>query len=782
MLGARAQDVVRVAEASIAFRGGLGWTGLILLLMLIGAAVWWLYRSRFIGIQLSNRKRTILTALRVVFMGLLLFLLLRPVLALTIEGTIRRTLVVLIDSSTSMQIKDPVARIEHAKAVLKNEQLKLLPSLFEAFDIEPFTFGQALAALDNPGRPALRGAELQTAQRFSWIDSLTASNSATALGDALREILNRKRGQPLAGVFLLTDGANNSGSEPRAAAELFKQEGVPLYTYGVGARAPRDIIVANVLGPDVAFLKDEVAVTVRVRSQGLQGQTGTLALRLGTGVVATASLVFSNNMEDLAVPLKFTPQAAGDFELLASIEPRSDEAVRDNNSQSHRLRVIDQKIKVLLADQSPRWEFRYLQAMLLRDRRVALKCFLAEGDPAISRGENTPYLVQFPASKEELFKYDLVILGDLNPRTISLNQIDLLNQHVSDFGGALIMIAGRRYAPTAYRNTALQKLLPIDLSSAAQDLTMQRVQDFTPAATRPTYVALTSAGRASPMLRLSEDDEENVRLWKEMSPLYWTFAASRAKPAAEVLLVNSDAGREGRVSYTAAKPLLVTHRYGLGQVLFVGTDNTWRWRKNIGDRHYTTFWGQIVQRLSLARMLGSSKRTQLTTDRQQYRVGDRVSIYGRLYGIGFDPRREPVINGFLQVEPGENAPAEVTLRGLPDQPGLYRGEFVAVAPGRYRFWVEHDPAAAIDVTVVEPRFEFGETAMNEPLLREIARISGGAFFGEEDLPKVPQTIRQQTERVRSPLEVELWSSPLYFLLLLGVVSTEWILRKRWYLK
>ena len=68
------------------------------------------------------------------------------------------------------------------------------------------------------------------------------------------------------------------------------------------------------------------------------------------------------------------------------------------------------------------------------------------------------------------------------------------------------------------------------------------------------------------------------------------------------------------------------------------------------------------------------------------------------------------------------------------------------------------------------------------MLKEIAATTGGAFFREEDLFKLPDTIRQKTERVRSPLEVELWSSPLYFLLLLGVVTAEWVLRKMSHLK
>jgi len=198
-------------------------------------------------------------------------------------------------------------------------------------------------------------------------------------------------------------------------------------------------------------------------------------------------------------------------------------------------------------------------------------------------------------------------------------------------------------------------------------------------------------------------------------------------------------------------------------------------------------------------LLGGSKRTQLTTDRQNYRTGDRISIYARLYGPGFEPVQEPSVKGFFALRPTEGSPPpttttntaaaprntvtpEITLRPLPEQPGLYRAEFVAPAPGNYQFWVEPDANTLLDFNVTEPGFELGETAMNEPLLQELASRTGGAYFREEDLYKLPETISLKTERVRSPLEVELWASPLYFLALIGVVTAEWILRKMSFLK
>src|SRR4029079_2595227 len=143
-------------------------------------------------------------------------------------------------------------------------------------------------------------------------------------------------------------------------------------------------------------------------------------------------------------------------------------------------------------------------------------------------------------------------------------------------------------------------------------------------------------------------------------------------------------------------PVVALHQYGLGQVMFVGTDNTWRWRKNVGDVFYTAIWGQISQRVSIQRLLGGSKRTQLTTDRQNYLIGDRISIYARLYNVGFEPVQEPSINAVYTLKNGEGRRQDIPLRPLPEQAGLYRAEFIANAPGNYEFYIEQDANTRLD--------------------------------------------------------------------------------------
>ncbi len=796
LCGVKVDGASGVAGVQFALRNGgmLNW--IVFIGIVLAALTWWSHWRDARSI-VSAKKRYLLTGLRIVLFTLLLLLLLRPVLAFTVEGNIRRTLISLIDVTASMKIQDPrfddadlkraaigtgaldvrkglaqslesgkaanvklIRRVDLLQSVLKNDQLKLYDRFGTDFDLATYTFGQSLTEI---GGDSATGAGAP-----GWIDKLDPKAPATALGDAVRELLTRKRGQPVAGIFLATDGASNTGIDPLEAARLARQEGVPLYIYGVGITSPRDIIVGNLFTQEVAFVKDELPVTVRVRGQGLRGQTAKIVLHLGDEVVASKDLTFEND-DEMTVALPFTPTKTGEFELRASIDPREDEAVKDNNSASQRLRVIDSKIKVLYVESAPRWEFRYLQSVLLRDRRLDVKCVLFEGDPAIAEGEGSPYLAKLPQTKEELFKYDLLLIGDVGPKDFIGEQMEWIADFVSKFGGSCLFLAGARNGPQAFRDTPLEKLLPVE----AADSTVRQTGPE-----HPTLLELTALGRTSPMLKLSPKEDENASIWQHFPRVYWTARVGRAKPAAQVLLQDSDTTKATRYG---KMPVIALQQYGLGQVLYVGTDNTWRWRRNANDRYYPLLWGQIAQKMGLQHILGGSKRTQLTVDKQSYTTGERVSVYARLYHPDYSPVHDPQVTA-SDVIKGSSTPQEVILRAVPEQPGMYRGDFAVLAPGLHQFSIKSDPQTVIEFGVTEPQFEIGETAMNEALLRQMAETSGGAFYREENLYQMPDALRGKMEKIQSTVDAELWSSPSYFILILIVSSAEWLLRKRAQLK
>ncbi len=748
-LGADVDDVDAVSGWSLRWQGETWGLVAAVLLVVLVILSWWLYRK--CPQDVKARRWSFLTMLRVVFFAVLVSLLLQPVLLLTIEREVPRTLPILVDATGSMALADGsgVSRMARVGESLTERAGK------SAVDSLQSELEVPLLSFTADGVEKVAG---------DWSD-LQPQGEETALGDVLVKTLERYRGASLAGIVVVTDGGQNGGLPLAEASEILKQAGVPVFAVGVGDAAARDVAVENVEVRGVLLADDAAPVTVRLRSQGMKGSTGRLVFSLGGVQVAEEEVSFESD-GPLEVRSLFIPKRAGAYSLEARFETDGgEEALAQNNLGHAALRVVDRRLRVLLTDQAPRWEYKYLEAMLGRERRVDLSCCLFEADPEIARVPGSPYLERFPFRAEELFEYDLVILGDIDPRFLTEAHQDLLRDYVSKAGGALVVVAGKRFVPAAYQRTELERLLPVELAGSA-------LGAATAVASRPVRLALTSSGRSSVMMQLGDDAEASQALWQRLPPIYWTARVRRAKPAADVLLVRADPSGESETV-----PVMALHRYGAGEVLFVGTDNFWRWRRNVGDRYHATLWGQIVQRMAGQRLLTDAPRITLQSERRRYRRGDRVRVYARLFARNWEPRREETVPGVLVWSEDPDRRREVALRAVPGQPGMYRSEFSAGDPGNYRLALSGDEISTLDFTVRDDNRELMQAAMNAGLLRDLATRTGGAFVALDRIDQLPAAITNRTARLTSMIGVDLWSSPIIFVLLVLLITMEWIVRK-----
>lgn len=717
------------------------------LLALLGAALvllaWRAYR-RSPGDLPPFRRRSLLV-LRSLFLLLLLAIALRPSLALQLEREGRRTVALLVDRSASMGIADIPGegaggnrtRAELVASTLADPGLALLDRLSENAEVARYTFGRDVAA----------GAELDP------------NDPETAMGDAMLDVLRRHSADDLAAVVVVGDGVSNEGAAPLEAAAELAERGVEVFAWGVGDTSSRDVSIQSLELPAVALAGDAIPLSVRVSGRGLAGERGRLQVTLAGVPAAEKEFVFDGS-ESQEVEAAILPERAGEFEIVATVTGPGGEVLDNNNSTARALRVLDSAIRVLMVEHAPRWEFKYIQAMLLRERRVDLDCFLSTADPEVTRLPDSPYLPEFPKRRDELFAYDLVLFGDADPRALPPDAASDIASYVSDGGGSLAVIAGPRFTPEAYRNSELAALLPVELPPSRLGTR--------PPATRPLRLELTDGGRAAPFLRLDPDPRRAEGRWAQLPPIFSVYPAERTKPAAVAYLQTGD-----------GRPVLVGHRYGAGEVLWVGTDNTWRWRRNVGDLYHARFWGQVVQKLAGRRLAAGSRRTELSTGRPFAREGETVEVFARLLDSSFTPRTEATVTATLEGESGERS---VTLRAVPGSPGYYRAEFAAGDAGRYRLGVPGDSGARLDVTVKGSDREFANTALDEPLLRSLAETTGGKYFSLEELAGLPALAAPRPATISVSREAALWSSPLFLVLLLLPLTAEWVVRKFSHLK
>ena len=414
--------------------------------------------------------------------------------------------------------------------------------------------------------------------------------------------------------------------------------------------------------------------------------------------------------------------------------------------------------------------------MMQRDRRIKVKCVLMKGDPSLSTELNSPFLDRIPDDKDTLFAYDLVILGDVDPVDIGDTRTKLLSEWVSKLGGGLLFHAGPKFDPSAYRDTPLEPILPVQISTKTADRYDDAVQ-----------LKLTPAGETSPILALSQDPQENLALWAGFDGVHWTAWVDKPQPGAQVLLVDPS---PARANQSGPMPVIAMQSYGRGQSLYIGFNETYRWRSKVGEKYYTQIWSQIIQAMTSQHTLGATALTQLKTDRASYLPGNRLKITGRIFQTGFTPLTDAEVPGTVtfipEAKPGQPAPAaqtkELRLQAIADQPGEYRAEMTPQGAGTYSYSTVRDPAVAVKFAVAEPRVETADIAMNEKLLRSMASAAGGSFLREEDLNGLPELVASKSVSNVSFKKIPLAFAPLIFALMVLAGCAEWLWRRKLELK
>lgn len=801
------------AQMSLGYDGwNPGWAFFLFIILTL-LVIWSYYRF---APETSKFLRGWMIAFRVGLILIFLLLLVRPVLNISIAETIRRKLIVLLDVSQSMQqIQDRrtkpddlaraaiarnliapdgglqqslpagsqssltrTTRAEILKAVAENPRLLFWQHLNEKAELEFHGFGRDVSELGSivPSKGDT-APDLSAQQVQDFFAKIKYDQDATAIGDAIRKSLDDTRGQSIDGILLVTDGSNNTGVVPEVAAAAAAEDGVPLFIYGVGVTTPQDLIAQELGGPRFAFLKEKCTVHLHGKNQGISGKTTKVVLSVG-GKQADEKELKLQEEGDLDVDLSFIPDKLGTLDLEATIVPLEEEATKDNNTAKLKLRVVDSKFKALQIEQAPRWDFQMLFTMLQRDRRIEAKSVLIDGDKDLGQEKDSPYLNKLPEDEKTLTQYDLIILGDVNPEQLGTTRMKILADWVAQKHGCLVFHCGPFFNPSAYKGTPLEALLPVELGEGAKN--NARGKDGGEYYSEPVKLNLTPAGSMSSIMMISERADENDKLWKDFPGVTWTAHVGRAKPGAQVLLTDptpSRATRDGEM------PVMATQAYGLGQVVYIGFQETYRWRSKVGEMYYARIWGQIMQGVSGEGSKGANPYAQLKTDKNRYLPGEKIVITGKLFQSSGSPLTASSATAISQMESAsENGETKFQMNAVPDKPGEFQGELIAREAGSFNVIYGDQKQVVTKYEVVESHLEQADTAMNAKSLTRVAEASGGRFFREETLHELPDYIASKSEALPIVKKIELYYSPWFGLLLLLLGSGEWLLRRRNQLK
>jgi uncharacterized membrane protein len=755
-----------VIDSSLSFAHG--WGLAILLIAACVALTVYLYRT----VDSGGRRRKLMSAAHLLAALMLVLILMRPALDYKISKPFRSTIMFMVDTSESMAIEDnrtdkadievvkkimeksgvtSASRIDLAKAALRHTDADLIKKLSEQHELRFFTFDETLQPQSGGEDP------------LAWTEEIKAEGKSSRIGTAVDSVVNRYAGQPIAGVVVLSDFSWVEGSDPLEASARLKQRGIPLYCVGIGLPDPPDVQVRRMIAPDVVFAEDKIPIRVQIDSSGYKGETSELVMKVDDAEVVKKSFALEGGSQ--FIEFDYTPEKkSGTINIETSVTPMLDETTEENNQVKHSMRILDEKIKVLYVEGHPRWEFRYLRRVLLRDHRLEVTFLMTEGDdklPDISED----FLKDFPKEVGDALAFDLVILGDVDSSKFDVRQMELMEKLVKESGGSLLMIAGPVGSPTSYSETPVADILPVSFRTGKWESISDTV-----------HPVLTEDGKISPSTVLASTLEENKEIWNRITPLHEIPPGLRAKPSARVLLTLPK-----EADTVQDYPLIAWGPYGNGKSMFVGTEALWRMRLEAGSKDHGRFWSQTIKFLTLSRLLGQNKRITLETSRKSYGSGEEVLIYANVLSETYEPvdlSEYTVTIG----RAGDDDGSELELTSVPDQPGLYSGVHYAGAEGDYQIKAMLDDAEAANVadfSIVNIPLEGRETAVNTEVARQMAELSGGKVVALSDLPTLPSEFGYPKEmKTTVSRQQAIWDVPFLFVLFVLFAGVEWYVRRK----
>lgn len=770
------EDLTRIDDAAVSF--GAAWAhdgpGWIVLGVIVACLVsFWFYLRR----QKAGRTAAMtLATLRGVALSLLVIALAEPVLTLSFTDRPKPLIWLLADASDSMNIVDRqpdgstggLSRADLVRNALAGDT-GVVNRLGENLRVQAFAF-------DRP--ESVRTLDFDSAKARSQNDGVYApSGSATAIGSAFDELRRRYPAQDLSAVIVVSDFVQNAGTPAIAAAE---ELGVPIFAVGLGPTAAADLAVELDAEPTVKKA-ERVGFTAVLRQTGLTGSS--VALRLQSApaerpdekrAIATRDVTLDASQTIVEFPV--TPDEAGRFVYSLEADPLPGETIADNNAASQNVMVTDDYLRLLFVEYEPTWEWRFVKEVFHRDRLVGLRGFrtyLRSSDPTV-RKTNELFLESFPPPRDEFFQYDVIFLGDVPASALPGRFAEMAKEFVSQFGGGLVVIGGPRFGPQALADTELADMLPIVPDPGAQRRDV------------PFRLVLTPAADEFDFMRLGETDAENRDAWQNLGELPWYQPVRRVEGTSVVLAEHpTDVTSDGH----SKQPLIARRQYGAagGEVVYVGTNETWRLRRKYGEKYYRQFWGQLIYRLGLGHARGADKRFVIDPlPDEPFQPDDEITFTVRAWDRNFERLTEAdVPNGALAGElvrrgGGEG---ETTAVALPmSRPGVFEAQVAIYRPGDYRLRV-------VDPVTNEPherRFSVADVSAerrvavrDEGLQRQLAEaVPGGRAYELSEAGRIvdefhpPRQTRTTTERI------SLWDTWPMFGLFVVLLLAEWLLRKR----
>ena len=775
------------------------WIPIVLLLVAIGTT---LFYSRRDTRQLGAGWKIFLTGLRLAFLGLGLLIALNPHQRTQTDAYRPSKVIVLVDTSTSMQqpVRDPRSsgaspvptRSEAAIELLRDSEL--LSRLRDVHSVDFYTFDQDVSQLRGrlPSKtPATQSVATTNAstneqsgtsadENIDWNQILIPEGHVTRLGDSLDKLLVEAKSPTLSGVIVISDGAVNAGRDLAAARNRAETNGVRLVSVGVGStEPPQNLEVSRLIAPTDVQKGDAFELTAMLRGQGIAGRSVQIdLLQKGPNdpepiVVLSETETISENDAPTDVVFNLKPSDGGEYQFTVKATLSSGSETRDEDNQLTRaVNIFDRPLRVLIIAGGPMRDYRFAKTALYRHPSTQTDVWLQTGAVGISQ-ESDRLIFRFPEDKESLYAYDVILAFDPDWTALSEDNRELMTEWIANEGGGLFIIAGDVYTPQLAASEEFEKvkrLYPVLLEEVSLRLGTRDQ------ATTAFPLGFTQEGAVAEFLKLEETGDASA--WDEFPGVYRTYPTRGAKAGTTVFAEFTDPLARG----PGGQPVLIaSQRYGQGQVLYLGSPEMWRLRA-VNESFYERFWIKSVRKAAEGRSKRGLQRSLFILDGAEFELGQTVPLRVRALTPQFEPLVAESISLELYGPNGSLILPGPELRKDPLRPAEYVGDFRPLVPGQYRFEFqvpETNERITQSIDVQFPRQEAASLVQEVEQLKRLVEGTGGEYVSLTDAAAtVPELLPDKGESVTIDQKIdELWDRQFLMILMALLVAAEWLTRK-----
>ena len=696
------------------------------------------------------RDRVVLIGLRVGTLIVLLFCLFRPMLVLKAAVPQQNFLGVLVDDSRSMSIADREgqARSAFVQQQLTGPNAALLNALSQRFVVRFFSFSSS-------------------SSRVGSAADLKFGGTSTRLGQALDRARDELAGLPLAGLVMVSDGADTSDAAIDETLASLKARSIPVFTVGVGQeRFAHDVQVTRVETPRSVLKGTALVVDVVLSQTGYGGRTVPLSVEDDGRIVSTQEVTLPADGESATVKVRFTASEAGARLFKFKVPTQAGEQVTQNNARDALIQINDRAEKVLYYEGEPRFEYKFLRLGVEGDKNLQVVSLdrTAENKYYRQSVTNPDELIGgFPKTREELFQYRGLILGSVEAASFTPEQLRMIADFVNKRGGGLLMLGGRRaFNEGGWGGTPVGEVLPVVIENT-------NAKYFSEVQARPTR-----AGATFPVTQVAGDEKASSAKWNDMPPVTTVNAIRLAKPGATVLLSGTDNRRQEQI-------VLAYQRYGRGKAIAMPIQDSWLWRMDakvaVTDTTHSMFWRRLIRWL----VDGVPEQVNVSTTADRVEPGEPIKIAAEVLDSAYAEVNDSRVVARVTSPSGKTT--EIPVEWTVTKDGEYRASFTPEESGIYDVKViaardQKDLGAAdMHVRVSAGDAEYFDAGMRAPLLKRIAEDTGGRFFTPANAASLPEAISYSGRGVTVVEERELWDMPALFLLLVGLIAAEWGYRR-----